>query len=107
MKQTISVLDIYRKEIQLEDLKYVEGNGNYSILHLKNGRPILLSRSVSKLEHELAHFVRIHKRHLVNPHFIADHQIISGNTMSLSLTTGETLTVARRRMPQVMAVLDR
>ena len=105
MKQTISIIDIYRKEIPIHCLKYVEGSSNYSILHLLNSKPVIISRNLSKLEGELSYFLRIHKKYLVNPQFISSHRLLSPYTMVLLFTTGEILTVAKRRIAHVRAAL--
>ena len=101
MKQTLSVLNGHRIHIRLTDIKYVEGQGNYSILHLTNRKPIILSRTLIKLEDELSAFIRIHKGYLVNPRFIAPNQMLSKTKLSVTLTTGEVLLVARRRVAHI------
>ena len=103
MKQTISVLNVHRIEVTLNHIKYVEGCGNYSILHLVDSKPIMLSRTLTKLQAELSVFIRIHKGYLVNPHFVIPDQRPSRKNLTMALTTGEELTVSRRRVSHIVA----
>lgn len=103
MKQTLRVLNIRRIDVKLNEIKYVEGYSNYSILHLINSKPIILSRTLMKLEAELSVFIRIHKGYLVNPHYIVSNQRPSLKNLTMALTTGEVLAVSRRRIPHVVA----
>ena len=105
MKQTISVLNGHRINVKLNNIKYVEGQRNYSVLHLLDSKPIILSRTLMKLQAELSAFIRIHKGYLVNPKFITPNQLLSKTKLRVTLSTGEVLVVARRRMPHLAAVL--
>lgn len=103
MKQTIRVLNVHRIEIKLSDIKYVQGSSNYSILHLVASKPIMLSRTLIKLQAELSVFIRIHKGYLVNPQFITPNQRPSRTKLTMALTTGEELAVSRRRVSHIVA----
>lgn len=54
--------------IDLDEILYVESDGNYSIVHLFSQQSIHCNYSIKKLECSLTNtkFVRIHKRFLVN-----------------------------------------
>jgi DNA-binding LytR/AlgR family response regulator len=47
---------------------YIEGKGNYSIIHLKNQKQVVMAKTLKKFEAQLRlnQFVRIHKSYLVN-----------------------------------------
>ena len=104
MKQILRVLDVHRLDINLDQIKYVEGYGNYSILHLTDRKPIMLSQTVKKLQAQLSVFIRIHKGYLVNPYFIVPDQRPSPKNLTMALTTGEVLTISRRRVSSLRSL---
>ena len=105
MKQAISIYDLFRKKIQINTIKHVEGYGNYSRLHLTDSKPILTSRTIAKMAGQLPTFVRIHRKHLINPYFIAPNQLLSYRNAKLTLTTDEVLPVSRRRAAELITYL--
>ena len=105
MNKSLSVYDSVRKEIPIETIKYVAGHDSYSMLHLTEGKPILTSYNVLKISGQLPSFVRIYRKYLVNPHFIAPNQQLSPKHLALTLTTGEVLPVSRRRMAELTPLL--
>lgn len=76
------------ERVQLTDLLFVEGYGNFVKCHLASGRILLTADTLKHLENQLpaAEFVRIHKSYLVN---VAHIERLYGNC----------LRVGRRELP--------
>ena len=83
----------------LELVAILEGDSNYTTFHLKDGRKIMVSRTLGYFEKQLLRhgFMRIHKSFMVNLNHIVSIQ----NTHSLNISNGQTLEVARRRRAEV------
>lgn len=79
--------------IHTEELYYLEADNKESILHYM-GDTIKVRRSLSELEEELSarHFVRVHRKYLVN---LAHIREFDGK--NLTLDCGRTLPLSRRR----------
>ena len=73
---------------------WIEGHQNYSVLHLVEGKSIVLTKTLKIMEHDLADktFIRIHKEHIINRNFL-----ISISDKSVLLNNGTSLSLARRR----------
>lgn len=52
----------------IEDILYCISNGNYTNVHLKNGKHFVISKKLKELEEGLdeSNFLRIHHSHLIN-----------------------------------------
>lgn len=74
---------------------HLEGDRNYSIIHLDSGKKELVSKTLSDLEEMLdgKGFFRIHKSHLINRLFIQN----PSKNGYVELLNGPTLPVSRRR----------
>lgn len=82
-------------------IAYVSGANNYSYIHFRDGRQLLISKSLSLLETKLPQFCRVHKTVLVNPLCISElrppaHSKTPGSVL---LENGEVVPVSRRRWP--------
>ena len=85
----------------------LEGNGNYTIIHLQGqSKPLLVSQTLKRFEDLFPDFIRISKSTMVNPHYV--DQIIreDAKVIYLKLTNGLCLLVSRRRMIETLARLD-
>lgn len=73
---------------------WIEGQQNYSVLHLVEGKSIILTKTLKNMEYDLADntFIRIHKEHIINCNFL-----VSFSDKSVLLTNGTSLCLARRR----------
>lgn len=72
--------------IHLENLKYVEGTGNYLTLHIDDGRKILILMTLKEVESILPdkQFIRIHKSYIISLSHLMSyerHQVKIGNTI--------------------------
>lgn len=83
-----------KEQLPHENIIWIEGQQNYCVLHLANGKPIVLTKTLKNLEKALADntFVRIHKEHIINRTFIA-----SFSDRLVLLHDGTSLCLARRR----------
>ncbi len=84
--------------VDFEEVVCITGDGNYSYICLNDGRRLLVSKCLEQLEPRLPRqqFLRIHKRYLINLHFV--ESIVP---KQIKLTDGKTYTVARRRWPRI------
>ncbi|MFM7019359.1 MAG: LytR/AlgR family response regulator transcription factor [Aquirufa sp.] len=81
----------------IADVLYIEGKSNYSIIYLKNAKPITMAKTLKKFESQLRlhPFLRIHKSYLVNQAHLSDKGINQANM--LELLDGNQLPVSRRK----------
>ncbi|TVZ58748.1 LytTR family two component transcriptional regulator [Flavobacteriaceae bacterium MAR_2010_105] len=82
-------------QLKLEDIIYVEGDGNYSNIHLIKARKELISKTLSALEELLDDkgFFRCHKSYLINK----SHIISSPKRFSISLSNNVIIPISRRK----------
>lgn len=91
-------------QLQLKDIIYIEGDGNYSIIHLLKSRKELVSKTLSDLEDLLDEkgFFRCHKSFLVN----RIHIISKLNGVSIKLSNDLIVPISRRRKIDFFAWLN-
>lgn len=84
--------------IKLANILRIEGERNYSFIHLSNGKRKLVSKTLGDFEEILADksFFRCHKSHLVNFEQITKQQSRS----SILLTGGQEIPIARRKQEE-------
>jgi DNA-binding LytR/AlgR family response regulator len=91
-----------RTMMALDNIVYVEGDRNYTILYLLNGDKMLLSftmaTALSKLPTD--RFIRISKRHAVNVTYLRMVSLHAYNR-HVKLSTGQLLPITRRRVSYV------
>jgi DNA-binding LytR/AlgR family response regulator len=85
-----------KKVIPLSYVVMLEGNCNYSILHLSSGKQILIARTLKYFEESLLMqgFLRVHRAFLVNSRHIKSYDKVE---LKLLLTDGLSIEVSRRR----------
>lgn len=105
--QKLLVLPGYpvRQTIELSDVVYIEGAGNYVIFNLNDKPKLVVAYTLASYE-SLPGFVRIHKRHVVNVAYIANLTVRSRIEAWVHLTNGIRLPISRRRIDQVVANLN-
>lgn len=81
----------------------LEGEGNYTRFYLSNTQKYLSAKTMKEYEEILLqhNFLRIHKSHLINKHFVDRYQ----NEGSIILKDKTVLPVSRHRKPAVTAAL--
>jgi two-component system LytT family response regulator len=69
-----------KTKVCINDILLLEGNVNYSIVHFKEKKPILIAVTLKKAESLLKDygFVRIHKSFLLNINY-ADSSLLTNN----------------------------
>lgn len=83
--------------VNIDDLVRIEAQSNYSKLFFADGTSIVVAKVLRKFEEQLSQspFIRTHKTHLVNMHFIRSYE---GKVHKmLVLENGENITVARSK----------
>jgi len=82
-------------QLKLNDIIYIEGNGNYSNIYLVKNRKELVSKTVSNLEEllEKKDFFRCHKSYLINK----DHIVSKPNSFTVQMSNNIGVPVSRRR----------
>lgn len=94
------------KQVQLERIVRIQGAGDYVELHVDDGSRLLHTTTLNELDAELSpRFLRVHRSHLVNTHYIERLERAEGGTGTLHLRGSEPVPVSRRIMPGVRRAL--
>ncbi len=78
------------------EILFLRGDINYTEFHLVNGKKIVSSATLLRHQEKLDGFLRVSRRHLVNPKYIAQIESYKGVKQVL-MFNGERISVARRR----------
>jgi len=83
--------------VDIQNLLYIEADGNYSNLHFTDGSMICASKTIHEYEALLddSNFVRVHKSHVVNLSHIVEYTKGEGGILKLS--NGKEIDVSRRK----------
>ena len=89
--------DRMKTSIVIKDVMMLEGEGNYTYIHLSNGKKILLSKTLKGFCDTFSQydFARIRKSHLINLNFLKEVDL-SGE-ISVTMQTGQKIEISRRR----------
>lgn len=81
--------------INPEDIVYIEGDNNYSNIHMQNGNKLVISKTLAYVEPKLSDypFLRIHKSHIINLKYIAKY--VKNDGAYVELENGKKLSVSR------------
>ena len=84
------------KKILISDVILLEGNINYTIFHLENGRTKVVAHSIKFFEPflETHGFLRVHRSFLINPIHVMGYQKADER---LLMTNGLSANISRRR----------
>jgi two-component system, LytTR family, response regulator len=95
MIEIIIPTDRGAKKVFIQNIVRVEANSNYSKIFFCNEQPLTVAKVLHWFEDKLSNdfFVRIHRTHLVNRHFVASIE----DKSLIHLFTGETFQISRRR----------
>jgi two-component system LytT family response regulator len=85
-----------------DDIMYCLADGSYTSIVLSNHKKLIVSKRISEVEQQLdgAHFVRIHRSHLVNLQHAAQYVNHASNVLIMS--NGEELKVAEEKKKDVL-----
>ena len=92
--------------IPVKDILWCEAKGSYTVFHIENEAPILVSHHLKDYETPLANsgFIRTHRSYLVNSSKIKRFDRSEGG--SLYLLDGSQIPVSFRKKDQLLRVLD-
>jgi two-component system LytT family response regulator len=89
----------------INEILRLEADRNYTVIHLKDKRPFVASKTLKHFEEMLEQFkfIRTHKSHLVNP----DHIVrISNNNEFIIISDGSRVEISRRKKDEVQQHLN-
>ncbi|AUD01443.1 LytR/AlgR family response regulator transcription factor [Spirosoma pollinicola] len=92
------------------ELMFLQATGNYSWLYWKNGKKVLLARTLTYYQAQLSNawFIRLHRNCIVNLLFVERLETLEATKGGLVyLRSGDVLPVSRRRLSQVKRVVSR
>lgn len=88
--------------LPVDDIAWIQADGDYTALHLVNGRRELHDKTLDRLQQVLpAAFVRIHRSYLVNMQQAEALQVEGGGRYRLRMRGGTELPVGRSRVQAV------
>lgn len=93
--------------VHISDIIHLEGDGNYSTVHLSAGDKILVSKPLKYFEDVLParNFYRVHQSHIVNLANVKSVQ--NGDIQVINLSNGNVAPLARRKKDQFLSWLSR
>lgn len=99
----LPVYDRYHKEVAVNDIVMIEGDGNYAIFYFSTGKKLMVSKTLKEYELLLGnhHFVRIHKSYMINLHYLERFDVKYEDTVWLR--NGLRVDVSRRRKKEFHA----
>lgn len=101
------VIPAHRELYNTNELVYFEGNSNYTnVYQLARSRPLLASKTLKYFDERLPGFVRISKRYLINPIHVTHRHWSTSRSLTIELTGGQRIVVARRRTHIVLRQLE-
>jgi two-component system LytT family response regulator len=91
-------------KLVLKDIVHIEGDRNYSYIHLKNNTKKLVTKTLSNLEELLDSkgFYRCHRSHILN----SEHIVDSSKGLTVLLSNNIKIPVSRRKKKSFLAWLE-
>ena len=87
------------------EVVFMSGDINYTEIYLKNGRKMVSSFTLLRHEEKHASFIRVSKKHLINPKYISGYDM-NGPKMEVELKNGNSISVSRRRVKNVLSMIS-
>jgi DNA-binding LytR/AlgR family response regulator len=86
----------HKLPINLSNIIYLEAQINYTVLHLKNGKYVVVAKTLKSLETLLSphKFLRIHRTYLINKSHLQNYDGLLGE---VTLTNNYRIVASRRR----------
>jgi len=93
--------------IDVEQVTFITGAGNYAEVHLKDGTQILHRETLAALEAQLDpnQFIRIHRSSIVRRSFISELQPTDKGDYIVKLESGDELTLSRRNRDKLNEIM--
>lgn len=94
--------------IDVAEIEYIVGAGNYAEVHLSDGRKVLHRETLTTLEKQLdpLEFIRIHRSSIVRRTFVTELRPNEKGDYSVILKNGEALTLSRRNRHKLDELLN-
>jgi two-component system, LytTR family, response regulator len=85
----------------------MEGQGNYTLIHLRDGQKILTSKTLKLFDGLVpsGSFWRINKTYIIRPEQITHWHDSAQKHLCVTLASGHTCEVSRRRRPSIKRYL--
>jgi DNA-binding LytR/AlgR family response regulator len=95
--QSVIYTDRKKTSIIIKDVMMLEGEGNYTYVHLRCGKKILLSKTLKEFCElfQQNDFARIRKSYLVNLNYLKEVDL--SDDVSVTMQTGQRIEISRRR----------
>ena len=100
-------IEIYNNQLPLAQLVWLEGDGNYTRIHIQKAWPVMTPKTLTRWQEQLPTFIRVSKGALINPLHIADIMDLSSKELWIILTDGTKLSVPRRRVALLRHYLEK
>jgi two-component system, LytTR family, response regulator len=84
--------------IEVDDMVSLQADSNYTIIHMKDMRKLVISKTLKDFEDLLDEnqFARIHKSYIVNLNYIKEYSTIDGGIVKMS--DGNQWSISRRQL---------
>lgn len=91
-------------QVEAQQVLYLMGDINYAYLHLITGEVVLACRTLKWFSHQWPAFLRLHKKALVNPAYVASCQVAEkpSGPHYVIMQDAAQLPIARRRAAEVI-----
>ncbi len=93
------------KLVEVDDIMYIEGDGNYCTIFLKNMDKIVVTKQIGTYEDVLpaSKFCRIHKSTMVNQKYVTGYNNTEGNVAIMQ--DGNKLSISRRKLETFLSMI--
>ncbi len=91
--------------VEINEIVFLEADGNYTTLHLKNKPKVLISKNLKEFEKVLSprKFTRIHHSHMVNVAHVKKY--FKGDGGAVVLSDGTNLAVSRANKAKLLSMI--
>ncbi len=88
-----------------EDIIYISGENNYSTFYLKDGRNVVVCKTLKDYEDQLSseHFFRVHKSYLININYVK--KLNKGIELSVSMSNDSVIEIAARKKAEFLKLM--
>lgn len=95
--QSVIYADRKKTSIIIREVMMLVGDGNYTFVHLSNGKKILLSKTLKEFCElfQQNDFARIRKSYLINLNYLKEVEL--SGSISVTMQTGQRIEISRRR----------
>ena len=92
------ILFLFKEKVRIQHSSIIllEAKGNYTIIHLKNGKKMMIAKTLKSLEEKLDnhHFYRVHRAFLINSNHLMNYNASLGEVL---LTDNHVVSTSRRK----------